>query len=626
MDLVLPKAATRFRVLTTRGLARIGFTEESFLLLPAILIGVIAAGAAVAFHELILLVRELLYAHFEPSVLYGEKLWLLVLFPALGGLLVGLIARLTGGSGHGVPDVIESVIKSQGFVKPWSGIQRILTASTTIGSGGSAGAEGPIVQVGAAVASGIGYIFQITRHHMPILAGCGTAAGISAVFNAPIGGVLFTLEVILHDFSVRSFTPLMIASVVANVTTRAVFQGILGESYDAIFAIPPELISGFGAGGMLTWPQLPNFAVLGIACGLVASGLTLLMLRMEVSFGRARVPKVIRPAVGGAAVGVLGVFWVLMGQAFGYQKPIAFSAYPLPAFFSDGYGVIQELLRPGYYQAGGETYLLLMLFVLCIVKVVATCLTLASGGSGGVIAPSLFLGATTGAGLGIALQKLGVFTEVFPAFYALIGMGALLGAVVHAPLAAILILLELTSDYHTIMPAMLATIFAIGTARFIFRDSIYSHALRARGIRVGSTRDHSLMRRLSVEQIGLEPALVFNSQTPLKQVLASMGDNIRDAVVTDMADEYIGMLRRQDVEMAILQPDSIPLLVAGELARVNIPQVSTIDDLGRAMEIFAQADVGTIAVSVPESPGRVVGVITQQFMLRRYHEVLDGSQ
>ena len=152
-------------MLTTRGLQRIGFTEESFLLLPAVVIGMLTAGAAVAFHELIVLIRDGLYTSYDPAVLYGSKLWLLILFPTLGGLLVALITRYTGGSGHGVPEVIESVLKTQGFVRPWSGIQRIVTASTTIGTGGSAGAEGPIVQVGAAVASAIGHIFQIARHH-----------------------------------------------------------------------------------------------------------------------------------------------------------------------------------------------------------------------------------------------------------------------------------------------------------------------------------------------------------------------------------------------------------------------------------------------------------------------------
>ena len=603
-------------------------TEESFLLLPAVLIGIIVAAGAVAFHELIVLIRMWLYGTPHTAYLYGPGVWLLIAWPALGGLCVGIFARFFGSQGHGVPEVIESVIKTQGFIRPVVAIQKIITASITIGTGGSAGAEGPIVQVGAAIASGVGQIFRIARHHMPILVGCGTAAGISSIFNSPIGGVLFTLEVILQDFSIRAFAPLMIASVVANVTTRAIFQGIMGEPYNAIFAMPADVTASFGTGGMLTWTQLPNFALLGIACGIIASSLTKLMLRMEQDISRSHTPKLLRPAIGGAAVGVLGVLFVMIfgWWLMGVPKPFAFANYPMPAFFGDGYGVVQQLLSPGYYLANEGHTLLGMLAVLCIVKVAATCLTLASGGSGGVIAPSLFLGATTGAALGVLLQKLHLFSGVYPAVYALIGMGAVLGAVVHAPLAAILILLELTSDYHIILPAMVATILAVGTARFIFPESVYSMHLRTRGIRTGSTRDLGLLRRISVEQIGMEPASVIDRETPMVRVLELMGGEIRDAAVVDEHGAYFGMLCRQDIEAAVLQPHSLPLLVAGELARPGIPLLCSTDDLDRALEVFAHANVGTLAVSLPEAPDRVVGVLSHQFLMKRYHELLEASR
>ena len=191
MRTLLPEVGSRFRVLLTRLLHRMGLREESFLLIPAVLIGIVAAGAAVAFHELINFIRHILYGSPDPGFLYGQGIWLLILFPAAGGLVVGILGRLLGSGGHGVPEVIESVVRTQGFVHPFSAIQRILTASVTIGSGGSAGAEGPIVQIGAAIASAVGHAFRIGRQHMPVLIGCGTAAGISAIFNAPIGGVLF---------------------------------------------------------------------------------------------------------------------------------------------------------------------------------------------------------------------------------------------------------------------------------------------------------------------------------------------------------------------------------------------------------------------------------------------------
>lgn len=612
--------ATRFRVLSTRMLRRAGMHESSFLMLPAVLIGLVVAAAAVSFHELILLIRQTVYGRWEAGFLYGGGMWLLILIPMIGGLIVGILVRFFGGGGHGVPEVIESVIKTQGFIRPVVAIQKIITASTTIGTGGSAGAEGPIVQVGAAIASGVGRVFAIARDRMPLLVACGTAAGISSVFNAPIGGVLFTLEVILQDFSIRAFTPLMIASVVANVTTRAIFHG-LNEPYRAIFAVPSELISKLGSEGMLEWHQLPNFALLGIACGLVAAALTGMMRRGDELAERLPIPKLVRPAVGGMAVGGMGVLWVVLGSlVLGTPKPFSFEVYPLPAFFGDGYGVIHELLRPSYYASSESTVLLLMLLTLCGAKILATCLTLCSGGSGGVIAPSLVLGATTGAVLGMGLERLSIFSGVSPAIYALVGMGAVLGAVVHAPLAAILILLELVSDYRVITPAMLATIFAVGIARFLARDSIYSHDLRAKGILPGSTRDASLLRRLTIERLGMDPAMIIPRTMPLPEVLKAMGETISDAVVADERGLYVGILRRQDIETALLQPDSIPLLLAGELAKSEIPAILSSDDLTRALEVFQDHDVATLAVGLPDAPLKVVGVVGHQSLVRRYHD------
>ena len=622
---LLSQIGLRFRVLFTRLLHRLGLTEQSFLLVPAVLIGVLAACAAVAFHELIDMIRQRLYAEVDPGFLYGSGLWLLFLWPAAGGLIVGSLSRLFGAGGHGVPEVIESVVRRQGFMRPVSALQKILTSSVTIGSGGSAGAEGPIVQIGAAIASGVGYLFRIARHHMPILIGCGTAAGISAVFNSPIGGVLFTLEVILQEFSIRTFTPLVIASVIANVTTRAIFQGLFHLDYQAIFAMPAQnTLAGFGGGSILHWAQMPGFLLLGILCGTVAAGLTVLMVRGEKWVSSWRAAKVWRPAIGGLTVGVLGVLFVLIiGRwMLGVSKPFAFKGYAMPAFFGDGYGVIQQLLTPDFYTTHPTGHLLILLGVLLVLKLLATVATLATGGSGGVIAPSLFLGATTGALLGMGLSQVHYSGEIYPAVYALIGMGAALGAVVHAPLAAILILLELTSDYHIMLPAMLATIAATGMARFIFTDSVYTVALRQHGIRPGAAAEQGLLQRTTVEQVGLEPALIIVAEMPFTRLLELMGEQIRDAVVTDKQGRYRGMVRRQDIEATLLHPDSIPLLLVAEVANREIPVIQVHNDLAYTLEAFSQADAESLPVSMTHQPDKIVGVITRQSLMRHYQKQL----
>src|SRR5258706_1250382 len=264
--------AVRVRLFVGRVLSRLGFGGDGFLLVLAILIGVMAAFAAVGFHFLIGGIRDSLFLRLAGRILlYGKGLGLLILLPAIGGLLVGLITRYVFGvrEGHGIVDVMESVIRSSGIVRPLSAVEKIITSAITIGTGGSAGAEGPIVQIGAGIASGVGQLFGVARAQMPLLIGCGSAAGISAIFNSPLGGVFFTLEVILLDFSSRTFAPQVLASVIANVATKEIFAW-RGENYEAIFAMPPWEISNHAD---LAWTHLPNFILLGMVC--VCAGVAL---------------------------------------------------------------------------------------------------------------------------------------------------------------------------------------------------------------------------------------------------------------------------------------------------------------------------------------------------------------
>ena len=629
MNSLLQDAASRLRVIASRLLARIGGREDSFLLVLAVLVGVFTAAAAVGFHELIVFVRNELFKGVGERVLYhGWGLALLGVIPAAGGLIVGLLGKaLRAREGHGVVDVMESVIRSSGFEKPRVAFEKILTSGVTIGTGGSAGAEGPIVQIGAAIASGVGQTFRLARHQMPVLIGCGCAAGISAIFNAPIGGLLFALEVILLDFSIRTITPLIVASVIANVTTRAIFAKLEhgGTAYTAIFSTGRMSISGGGGptDPLLTVSQVGNFILLGLLCGLLAVGLIRAMQAGEAQFARLRRLGVWRPAVGGALVGAVGVAFVLAGQfLLRTDKPVPFGDYPMPAFFGDGYGVIEKLLQPGYYEHSPAGALVLLLGAMCLAKVLCTTLTLGSGGSGGVIAPCLFLGATAGGLLGVALRATGYFTSVQPEVFALVGMGAVLAAVVHAPLAAILILFELTADYRVILAAMLASISALGVARLIYRDSIYTAGLRHRGIRFGAASDLSQLRRLNVEQVALEPASVVQPTDPLQRLLDLMEQlGTSSFVVIDDKGLYSGMVVNDDINDALMHREAIPLMVVGELMRPDVPIVKSGDDLGSVFDLMNHLELSHLPVELNNAPGKVIGLISRAGVMRKYQSL-----
>jgi CIC family chloride channel protein len=604
--------------------------DQTFLLILAVLVGIVTAVAAVGFHELIVFVRDRLYLDVGSDFLYGPGMALLILYPAAGGLAVGIIGHvlLRGVEGHGIVDVMESVIRTSGFQRPIIAIEKIITSGLTIGSGGSAGAEGPIVQIGAAIASGVGQFFGLARQQMPLLTGCGCAAGISAIFNAPFGGVLFTLEVILQDFSLRTFTPIVVSSVIAQITTLAIFEHLARyhhsqNPYRAIFAMPQQDILMHS---VLSWGQVGNFALLGLVCGLAGLGLIRLMFFSDQMFHRLRVPKPLLPALGGALLGLTGVLYVLIfGRLLLHRvKPFDFQSYPPPAFFGDGYGAVEKLLTPdfpGYELFNGR--LLFLLLFLCGIKMVATCLTLSSGGSGGVIAPSLFMGATAGGALGMLLKLTGHFHTLQPELYALVGMGAVLAAVVHAPLASILIVFELTQDYKVMLPAMLACVVAASTARILFPDSIYTQGLRKRGVHVGGSADMSLLRRMNIEMVPLEPAVIVRAGDPFQRILdLSAMNGTGDFVVVSATGSYQGMVVADDITVALMQRDAIPLLTCADMMRPGLPLVQTTDDLATALEIFAHNDVARLPVVVASHPSHVVGVVSRANLMRRYQQEL----
>ena len=291
----------------------------------------------------------------------------------------------------------------------------------------------------------------------------------------------------------------------------------------------------------------------------------------------------------------MGVAYVLIfGRLVtGRAKPIPFDIYPMPAFFGDGYGFIQLLLESRFYEQA-PTYLALLLVFLIFAKIIGTCLTLGSGGSGGVIAPALFLGAVTGGLMGHLMRVIGLFDPglVQPEAYALVGMGAVLAAIVHAPLASILILLEVTRNSAFMLPAMLATVVATATARLVLTDSIYTLSLRQRGLNVAGGAEGSLLHRLTVEQVDLDPATILKLDDPFQRILELMATtHATDFPVADDSGDYAGMVVAEDVRTAMLEREAIPLLLVEELFRRDIPAIKTSDDLATTMDQFARLDI-----------------------------------
>ncbi|MEZ6210577.1 MAG: chloride channel protein [Phycisphaerales bacterium] len=512
---------------------------------------------------------------------------------------------------------------SKSRIRPRVAVIKAIASATTIGSGGSAGAEGPIVQIGSAIGSGIAQLLRVNRDQATTLLGCGAAAGISSVFNAPIAGVFFVLEIILKDFSLRTFTPIVIASVLSAGMTQA-FHG----TNDPIFSVPEALVKY-----NFTIEELPSYLFLGVVCGFLAVAFVKSLYKAEDIGEIIPAHPIIRPAVGALLVGILGIVFLFIMHGSNTNE--------IPPFFGNGYETIRSLINPHSYSAGeivsiepdavGHTMriTLVVVIALTLCKLLATCFTLGSGGSGGVFAPSLFMGAAGGAAVGELLDTVGLLPDKSsPASYALVGMAAMVAGTTHAPLTAILILYELTRDAYVLLPIMLAAVMSVVVAQLLMRDSIYSLKLRRRGVLTGTAADLSLLRRLSVRDVALVPHVGVHAEDPLSKLL-ELRDvyKIVDFVVVDHEGNYKGLVTAQDLRTALIEREAIPYLLVEELLRPDLPTVDADEPLDTVLDKFSIHDVSGLAVVDASSKhsSKVTGLLTRGRLMKRYQSALRES-
>jgi CIC family chloride channel protein len=592
--------------LTTRLLslsAKLGLARDWYLVLLAAGIGVVTAFVAMAF---IWLIHEfaLLFEHVPRQHL----LWMVAVLPVAGALVAGIIIHYLASEarGHGVPEVLHAIHRRKSVIKVRVAVAKWVSAIFTIGSGGSAGAEGPIVQIGSAIGSTLGQLLRVKPDATATLLGCGAAAGIASVFNAPIAGIFFVLEILLRDFSVRTFTPIVIASVFSAAVTQAVH----GQN-EAIFQLTEEFHAS-----AFTPIELPNHMMLGIVAGLAAIAFVRSLYWTEDRYAKIRLHPILKPATGAIVLGLLGMTYVAL---FADEEG-------LPPFYSNGYPVIEAMLTAEYYQQQPAFALFMGLILLCVLKAVATCLTLGSGGSGGIFAPSLMLGAGVGGAFGVIVEVFEWGPHASPAHYALVGMAAVVAATTHAPLTAILIVYEITRSYQIILPLMLAAVVSTVVARLIMRDSIYTLKLTRRGVHLGAMSDLTILRRLTVNDVTLiAPVFVHPNDSAQRLLELSERMPISDFVVTDKMDRYLGLVTGEDLKEALVYREAIPLLQVHELQRTDLPTVVPDETLDIVLHKFAEHDVSSLVVVDERQGDAVLGMITRARLMRRYEQALSGN-
>ncbi|NIQ03450.1 MAG: CBS domain-containing protein [Nitrospinaceae bacterium] len=561
------------------------FGKEYNLLILAAGIGVLAGAASTVFRWMILFFQNVFS---ENGLLMGLSAglaaFLLPFMPMLGGLVIGFARRYfpDAVAENGVDRVIEAVVLKNGHIRKRVLAVCALTSSITIGSGGSAGRVGPTVQICSVLGSVFGQMLKLSRDRVRVLVGCGAAAGIAATFNAPLAGMIFVMEIILGEFTIHSLSPIVIASVMGTVTGRAI------EGNQLTFLTPVHEV--------VNPSEIFFYLILGILCGLTAHLFIQSYFRSQKFFEeKVKISKILKPALGGLIVGLIALI--------------------TPQVRGNGFPEMEQVLNGNLFWG--------VALLLIATKIIATAVTLGSGGVGGTFAPSLFIGSMVGATFGAAIHALLPEWTASSETYALVGMGALASAALQAPLTSILILFEMTQDYTIVLPSMVCCIVATYTMRRFTKHSIYIQSLLNRGINIQHGKAISILSSMFVRDVMTREVVTLDEEMPFKSVLetVSYSRHLYYPVV-DQEARMTGIISFSDIKNAA-QKEGTEKMTAAEMATREVTVLRPSHNLNEALEKFSELDIEQIPVVEVGDSRKVIGLIRRSDVQAVYNrEVL----
>jgi len=567
---------------------------EALFIGTALIVGVGTGLGAVAFRYLIQGVEWIGYDWFPAITAHWGKAYVLII-PAIGGLIVGPLIYFFAreAKGHGVPEVMEAVALRGGRIRPIVAVVKSFASAISIGSGGSVGREGPIVQIGSALGSSLGQKLGLSDDRIRNLVACGAAGGIAATFNAPIAGVVFALEIILGEFSVKYFSSVVVSAVTASVIGRAVFGDI------PAFHIPVA----YGVNSL--W-EFAFYPVLGLAAAMVGAGFVYLLYWSEDVFAKWKsIPEWVQPAIGGVLLGVV---------ALSYPRLTGITWERMPQIYNVGYEIIESALAN--HLALGTV------LVLLILKMIATSLTLGSGGSGGVFAPVLFMGAMFGTAFELVINMLFPGVAAPPGAYALVGMGALFAATAHAPLTAVLILFELTGDYKIMLPLMFTVVIATLFAQKLLKgENIYSLKLTRRGIHIQRGKDIDVLEGVLVSEVMTQETHTITKDANLKRLSRIFNKTRYNGIaILDLQGKLWGMVTISDLEYAINKGMALSETTVAEIGTPydKLSMVYPDESIGSALNKMSRRGFGRLPVISREDPEHLLGLVLRRDIVEAY--------
>ena len=560
--------------------------ENTIMLVTAALIGLLAGVAIIVFREAVELVHELVFVQGYELLRIGEGGWrrfLLPLIPMFGMVLLIPLSLLFPGkvNGYGFTRFLRRVNLENGVINAKNIFIKIAATAITIGSGNSAGVEGPIAQIGGALGSQVGQKFRVSGARIKVYIAAGSAGAIAGIFNAPIAGIFFAAEIVLlGTYEISSFAALVVASAMATVVSRAYYGEI------PAFPIPDyHMVNPF--------VEMPLYAVMALILGLLAVVHIRFFYFVRDKFQALPIHAQIKPIIGAFMVGSIGIVF--------------------PQVMGDGYEFIELALA-------GHGILWIMLALIAM-KSIATAITLGSGGAGGVFAPSLFIGAVAGGAFGAVVHYLLPEYTASSGAYATIGIGAFLAASTHAPMTAMFLLFEMTGNYLIIVPIMLTSIMATVTATKFYHDSIDTVDFTREGINIHEGREVAILKSIRVGK-ALTEEVDFISETAninqLLELFAMAKDSFYFPVINHTG-MMVGVVSMQDVKTILHDEEQRVCFLVGAICSHDVISMTPDDNLYEAMHLFDVKGLDEIPVVESKEDPWVLGMIKRKDVITAYN-------
>ena len=570
--------------------------DRQFMLLLAFVIGVLTALAGLLLKWLIHQIEYMLTHHFSIT---GAN-WLYLVYPVVGILLTGLFVRhvVRDDIGHGITKILYAIARKKSYIRTHNTWSSVVASGITIGFGGSVGAEAPIVLTGSAIGSNLGQLFRLDSKKMMLLVGCGAAGAVSGIFKAPIAGLVFTLEVLMIDFTLGSLLPLLVSCVTAAAVTFAIAgTGNLFEFH---------LINAFSI------ERVPAYILLGIFCGFVSLYFTRVMNWLEDLFRR------------------LGSPW----RRFLVASPIlSVLIFLFPSLYGEGYGMIRLLLNgqgeadwnqvlEGSFFYAAPHLLLLYLAGIIVFKVFATTATNSGGGCGGTFAPSLFLGCVSGFLFASLWNLLPGNTILVPENnFSLLGMAGLMSGVMHAPLTGIFLIAELTGGYGLFLPLMIVAVCAYLTIIIFEPHSIYTMRLARKGELVTHNKDHAILTLMSMDSVIEKYEEHLHPDDDLGEIVRQISSSERDIFpVVDEAGKLLAVLVLDRVRHVMFRTELYHRLHVRDLMSRYAARLKVGDPMEVVVSTFDRTQAWTLPVV--DEQGIFIGFIRRSHVFAMYRQMM----